>query len=584
MIRTLPSKEHTKPYVILGKYRSLLLSALVVETVTFLVSLTDSLVAGNVVNADAFAAIGLLTPFFFVSSFFAATINSGTLSNYNDQIGSFHQDRAHEYFSQGFYLSLLAGVLHFAAMLLCKRIIFIGLDVPPGMAQYLSDYYNIIVIYFLLYPTSCLLSNIVISDGGEKLSLAVNILQILANVILSLFLSHRFGVKGIALATVISIALSILLVIPWFFTKRNTLRLVRHVFPGDCLDIIRCGGVRASTLVLTAAAFFILNAFVSAFFGSQTLQTLILQEKIISLSSVFMGLSMTIQPLISTLMGERNTKAARILLRHAALFMASTGALISALLMLFAEPFAHAFGIYDPAQIQSGRTAVYISGSTLICSALLVFFFFYFFLIKRYHLALMICFVKDVLALAGLTILLAMLFKSPEAIWAGLALSPALSLLICSGILYSRYGKALFPFLIPADQDEHIFIYSILLDESLSVSLSQKASALLLEKGYSSRLQNLAAFYLEEILMLILKKNEPVVVLAECTLIMEEKAVRLILRDTGRIFDLTDDEAFPDSFRQYVVANMILLLDSKVHLVTTGYNRLEFVLSEEDDQ
>ncbi len=37
-------------------------------------------------------------------------INAGTLSNYNDQIGAFKQDRAHEYFSQGCYLSILAGL------------------------------------------------------------------------------------------------------------------------------------------------------------------------------------------------------------------------------------------------------------------------------------------------------------------------------------------------------------------------------------------------------------------------------------------------------------------------------------------
>ena len=578
------SIKQTRPYVILGKYRSLLLSAIITESVAFLVSLTDSLVAGNVVNADAFAAIGLLTPFFFVSSFFAATINAGTLSNYNEQIGSFHQDRAHAYFSQGFYLSLLAGAVHFAVMLLCRRIIFIGLEVPPGMAQYLSDYYNIIVIYFLLYPASCLLSNIVISDGGEKLSLVVNVLQILTNVILSLILSYRIGVKGIALATVISTALSILLVVPWFFTKRNTLRLVRIMSPGDCLDIIRRGCVRASTLILTAAAFFILNAFVAASFGGEVLQTLILQEKILGLSSVFMGLSMTIQPLVSTLMGENNTKAARILLRHASLVMVSTGALISVLLILFAEPFVKTFGISDPAQVQSGRIAASITGSTLICSALLVFFFFYYFLINRYRLALTICFIKDVLSLVGLAVLFVLLFHTPDAIWPGLALAPVLSLLIGSGFLYFHYGKDLFPFLLPMDQDERIFIYSFPLDESRSVSMSKKAAELLSDKGYSHRSQTLTALYLEEMLMLILEKNKAGGVLVECTLILEEEDVRMILRDTGLIFDLTDDDALPDSFRQYVVANMTSVLDNKVHLVTTGYNRHEFVFPVDNKQ
>ena len=62
-------------------------------------------------------------------------------------------------------------------------------------------------------------------------------------------------------------------------------------------------------------------------------------------------------------------------------------------------------------------------------------------------------------------------------------------------------------------------------------------------------------------------------------MILEEGNVRLILRDLGKIFDITDEEARPDSFRQYLVANMISVLEIKTFLVTTGYNRSEFVFT-----
>lgn len=577
-MKTYGIKYETKPYIILRKYRSILISAIMVESVAFLVSLTDSLVAGNIVDADAFAAVGLLMPFFFLSSFLAAVINAGTMLNYNDQAGAFRQRRAHEYFSQGIYLSLLAGAAFFVIMLLCKGIIFRGLSLSSGMEQYLSDYYNIIVFYFLLYPACCLLSNIVIADGGEKLSLVVNLIQIIANVLLSLTLSQRMGVRGIALATVISTLLSILLILPWFFTKRNTLQLLLYMSPRDCLEIARWGSVRASTLVLIAAAIYILNAYTAAFFGSQTLQILILQEKILSLSSVFLGLSMAIQPLIAALKGEKNTKAARILIRWASLVMVLAGAVITVSLMLFAGPFVRAFGINDQAQVYSGISAVRITASTLICSALLVFFFFYYFLINHYRLALMVSFIKDFLSLVGLTILLATLLKKPEAIWMGLALAPVLSVLVCSTAVRLHYGRKLFPYLIPGDRDGHIFIYSFMLDEKQSVALSKRTEDILKKEGYSQRLQTLTAFYAEEMLMLIREKNGTSPVLVESTLILDEKEVRMILRDSGQISDLTEEDALPDSFRQYVVANMIYVLDSKAYLLTNGYNRHEFVL------
>ena len=572
-------EDSTKPYIILKKYHSILMSSIVVESVAFLASLTDSLVAGNIVDADAFAAVGLLMPFFFLSSFLAAVINAGTLLNYNNQAGAFRQRRAHEYFSQGIYLSVMAGLVFFVVMLFCKGMIFKGLSVPSGMEQYLSDYYNIIVFYFLIYPTSCLLGNIVIADGGEKLSLAVNLIQIIVNILLSLILSHRMGVKGIALATVISPMLPILLLLPWFFSGRNTLRLLLYMSPGDCLDITRRGSVRASTLVLMAVATYILNAYVSASFDSQVLQILILQEKIISLSSVFLGLSMAVQPLIATLKGEKNTKAARILIRRASLVMLFSGGLITVSLMLFAGPFVRAFGISGRAQVLSGIFAVRITAATLICPALLVFFFYYYYLIDHYRLALVICFIKDLLSTVGLTILLAMLFKKPEAIWLGLAFAPVLSLMVCSAIVWFHYGRKLFPWLIPGDRDKRIFIHSFMLDEKQSVALSEKTAYILKKEGYPQRLQNLAAFYVEEMLMLVREKNGSSPVLVECTLILNEEDVRMILRDSGQIFNLAEEDALPSSFRQYVVANMISVLESKAYLVNTGYNRHEFVFS-----
>ena len=54
----------------------------------------------------------------------------------------------------------------------------------------------------------------------------------------------------------------------------------------------------------------------------------------------------------------------------------------------------------------------------------------------------------------------------------------------------------------------------------------------------------------------------------------------MILRDSGVIFDITDEDARPGSFRQYIVANLITAIEIKTYLVTTGYNRNVFVFAE----
>ena len=54
--------------------------------------------------------------------------------------------------------------------------------------------------------------------------------------------------------------------------------------------------------------------------------------------------------------------------------------------------------------------------------------------------------------------------------------------------------------------------------------------------------------------------------------------MRMILRDSGILFDVTD----ADSLRQYVVARMMVAHDKKAYLTTTGYNRIELFFTKND--
>ncbi len=74
--------NETEPLVVLRRYHAILLSALIVEVISFVVSLTDTIIAGNIVGESAFAAVSLVAPLFTISIFITAVINSGTVINY----------------------------------------------------------------------------------------------------------------------------------------------------------------------------------------------------------------------------------------------------------------------------------------------------------------------------------------------------------------------------------------------------------------------------------------------------------------------------------------------------------------------
>ena len=95
-----------------------------------------------------------------------------------------------------------------------------------------------------------------------------------------------------------------------------------------------------------------------------------IDQNIIGLSSVFLGLAMTLQPIIGTLLGEMNTKAIKLLVHHLMRDLAVIGAGCSALIICFTGTVLKCFGVADGDVFGAGITALRITSLTIVFSAL----------------------------------------------------------------------------------------------------------------------------------------------------------------------------------------------------------------------
>lgn len=157
-------------------------------------------------------AIGLLAPFLSLSLFMSSIINSGTIMQYSSHIGAFRKERALEFFSQGVYMALLTGAAYAAVLLASRNFIISRLSDLPVIREYMKIYFNTIILFFLMNPLSYLLDNAVIADGGEKLSATSNVVFIVSNIALSYLLAPLWGIRGVALGSVISKLLFIIMI------------------------------------------------------------------------------------------------------------------------------------------------------------------------------------------------------------------------------------------------------------------------------------------------------------------------------------------------------------------------------------
>ena len=570
--------EQTRAEFMLRKYKSVIHAALAIEGVSYLVYLTDALVAGNMINQDALIAVGLMSPFQFAALFLSAVLNSGTVFNYTRYIGSFDRKRAHQVFSQGCILAAALGTVLAVFMLAVRGGFLNGTTVSAVTRGYLEEYYDIIIWYYLLLPLYTVLDNTVMNDGGEKLSSIANTAQTVSNVLLSILLSKSLGAKGIAIASVLCQLAAMGVVCIWFFGKRSMIRFTLSFPMRNFPRILRDGLGRSVTFAMTAIMTAIMNAYTLNRFGSDAVTVFVVVKKIMDASVIFMGLALALQPFVGTLRGEKNTKAERQLMQDACRRMLVYGAAASLAALLFAPWIAAAFGIGPGPLAATAIRGIRIAGSTLVVRALLMLFFVYYFLTDNRMPMFLITALNDLAAPVAMSIVGAAVFGSQEGIWAGIALAPILSLLVCAGVVRYRYGKDRFPFLLPPRDESRIFIYDFQLSSEKNVAMAETAGTVLTECGYSEKTARMIELIIEESLMLIQEKNggPDSRLSAECTLILEDDGVRVILRDSGIVFDISDADVKIDSFRQYIVGRAMTLLHSSQYITSAGYNRSEF--------
>lgn len=84
---------------------------------------------------------------------------------------------------------------------------------------------------------------------------------------------------------------------------------------------------------------------------------------------------------------------------------------------------------------------------------------------------------------------------------------------------------------------------------------------------------------IEELCTLIESKNPEKKIYCELTIIISDNTIRIILRDSGEIFNITDTDMNLSSLNAFVVSSLMESSTNKRNLTTMGYNRNEFSIN-----
>ena len=570
------------PTFLINKYKSILRAAIVIEAACCLVSFTDSLVSGNMLGSEALSAVGLVSPLMSVGTFIASVINSGTLLDYSFNVGKGDNDRANRIFGQGLLTAVVAGVVLLLSLLLCKNFFIQSMDCSVAMTGYVKDYYEIIIFYLALEPLTCVLDNVMVCDGGESVSATANTTEIVGNVLLSIAFARLWGIKGLAAASVLCKVIFLVIVLIWYMRKSHVRPTLYFQF-SQFLRMCKNGVVKASTFAFSALMYMLLNQMYLTEFGEESFTLMAVAERFMGLSTLFLGLAMAMQPLVGMLRGEKNTWAQRRLMRTINAAMILFGLVTSLVTILFAPLLIRLFGISDSPLVEQGTLVLRLIGFSLVFMSVATMLFVYYYLLEKSVLALAASALKDLVLPIVCAFIGLKLFRSSLSLWLMIDLSQVLAVALILLIACLIYGKKRWPWLLSPDEETGMYCYDFEITEKNAVDMSKTLVEQISQTGAESsevRVSKLAGIFAEDMLMSIKEKNPPGAKLdAELMVIRDDAGVRLILRDSGVLFDITEGDGELSSFRNYIISRTITLSEYKSYTIATGYNRNELYLS-----
>ncbi|MCR5027359.1 MAG: MATE family efflux transporter [Methanobrevibacter sp.] len=261
--------------IMLGNPKRALLKMSIPLIISLLISSLYNLIDAAWVSglgADALAGVGFFTPIFMILVGFGNGLGAGAAFAISKYVGEENKSKADNASIHSILIDIILSLIITIILFIFLEVILNAMGAGKTIG-YATDYGNIILLGSIFLILSNALYGIYRGEGDTKRPMYAMIASAILNMILDPIFIYglNLGVKGAAIATIISAVFVILMLIYWFYIKKDTYlkpNLSNFDFKRDISrDIIKVG-IPASVQLLNnaffAAVFSALLAFVSS--------------------------------------------------------------------------------------------------------------------------------------------------------------------------------------------------------------------------------------------------------------------------------------------------------------------------------
>ena len=329
----------------------LALPTVVAQLINMLYNVVDRIYIGHMpeVGDLALTGVGVCMPLIMIVSAFAALVSSGGAPRASIHMGKGENGIAERILGGCLTLQLVISAILTAVLLIWGRPLLLAFGASENTIEYAASYMSVYALGTVFVQLTLGMNAFITAQGFTKVSMISVVIGAVANIALDpLFIyALDMGVRGAALATILSQALSCVWVVSFLLSNRSILRIKRANLTLSPRVILPCIALGTATFVMQASESVISVCFNSSLLryggdiavGAMTILTSVMQFALLPLQGIAQGA----QPILGYNYGAKNAPRVKKTYRILLITCLAYSLTICALVLLFPRAFASVF-------------------------------------------------------------------------------------------------------------------------------------------------------------------------------------------------------------------------------------------------
>lgn len=541
--------------IIDNKYREFFIPTVLTAMSTSLILMADSIIVGNMLGANALAAVNCCIPIQQVFGMVSELLGLGGSTAISIARGRRENQKANQAFTAVIILLVVLCLLFMLPQLLATSFFCGLLTQDKVLYPLVYEYYSMLLwaAPFAIFVQA--MEFIIRAEGRPSMASFITVLANVVNIVCDIiFMGFMdMGLRGAALATVVGFGAGFLVSLGTLIWGNKTLQLCFQQLRSCCLEIIQTGMPAAMGIGLIAIKLFCLNHIVMAAAGHNGMVAFSICLATLGLCSMFItAAAQTMMPILGIYYGEKDWKGVRLVLHRTFRVMAICAIVLTLFIEAVPEALLFIFGVDDAEAVAMAVPALRIYATSLLGVSVSFLMIYYYMSIEKSKLANLISILNGVVFIIPVAYIMSKIMGI-TGVWVAFPLAELLTLLY---IWFEAKGKMHNVYQI-SDEEAAILDISLLGKEDMGADTSRQAMAFMEEHGMEHKLSNKIGIAIEEMVENIYRYFGDKKVNIDLRLVVNKEGVVLSFCDDGPEFDPTTYQT--EEKEEFAIDNIVML-------------------------